>query len=399
MKQRPILLIILFLSLFFSSCHREQKLAVAEKLQEKYGEEFKVVDARYSVITRSYSFTAYPRSNKKMQVTGIHNADLSYFSDSYTSQLISEDYHSYLQKRLEEADYFWDSKNVYAEDSPTGVFHLETHLNIFDELEAPPESFNQDYTFRHHEALSLDMVIHISTHGKEPLQDHRGLELLYSEYLRLLEHEKSFLTIEINQWNADSLSAYLLREMRLGHGIPSEFHPESILRLYIRTDEYAFPMSYNQFLLYLEEAKYGKDFINLNERMNLCSFDIVDLQRIFLTDYVEKQSSTMEIYRGYKEGQLYSSLYLEDAALEDNLRCYRFLQKLMRMKSPELLINQSPDWTLKRQWVFQEKEVESFLKIYQNANGEWFGTSTNQPYPFRIPTEYLEELMNFPYLP
>lgn len=98
MKHTFILLILSLIPLLASCGQRDQRRAVAVKLQEKYGEEFTVVDARYSVMTQTYNFKAYPKNDRSMEISGIYNADLSYFSDSYTSQLISKDYRSYLQK-------------------------------------------------------------------------------------------------------------------------------------------------------------------------------------------------------------------------------------------------------------------------------------------------------------
>lgn len=399
MKPTFFYLWILTLGLFSSCGQREQKMAVAEKLQEKYGEEFTVVDARYSVMSQVYNFSAYPKSNRDMHISGIHNADLSYFSDSYASQRLWADYHSYLRKELEEVDYYLDSKDSSPDDFFTGVFHIEGHFTILDEQTHLPDSFFQEYAFAPQRALSLDIEVHISSDKDEPLLNHTGLQVLYGEYQRLLEQDDSFFSLNVHIWDKDSLTPYLLHEMRKGRGIPSDFNPRSNLGLYLRTDEYADPMSYDDFLRYLQEAESGRDFIHLNELMKLCSFRIKTLQRIILTDYTRESSKTMEIYRGYKEEQLFSTLYREDIALDDTMGCYRFLQILELMKSPELVADKSSEWELKRQWVFQEKELESSLKIYQNASGEWFGTNSHQPQAFRIPPEYLEELMSFPNLP
>lgn len=242
------------------------------------------------------------------------------------------------------------------------------------------------------------MVVHISSE-QIPIQDHEGLEVIYEEYLRLLEYDDSFFSLRVNIWNKGDLTAYLLREMRKGRGIAPEFHPHSIFRLYMRTDEYAAPFSYADFFCYLQNAEISRDYLNLNEMMKLNSFRIKTLQRIILIDYNGIESNSMEIYRGFKEGQLFSTLYMGDEALKDNLECYRFLQLLEQMKSPERVKDQSGEWILKRQWIFQEKEVESSLTMYQNANGEWFGTSSSQPGAFRIPSEHLETLLSYPYLP
>ena len=223
---------LVLLICIISSCRPSMKKEVQAKLEEKYGEKFKVYNSAYSYVLTTYQFQAAPKRNKNLVFVGGHNEKMEYYSDNY------------IGKHLGEQASLHFKKNVSEYTSPVFVFCELGYEDIADSAKIQVDTLNIEKILKDKPNVYLTIYCYIF---KELTVDTKE-ELLTGIY-KVIEpyktHPKANIVIYLSFFKSEFLDSHTLNHFKFNrkkHSAPDiqtndRIYVTQRLDLYFYTDK------------------------------------------------------------------------------------------------------------------------------------------------------------------